>query len=150
MNQDSTGVHYLFYQIYKLNADLVAVSANSKLNEYVSNILFVTNVPPYLEEQHMKSIFNCYGKVDHVMFDLKPTANNFASYLKEQENLRNKTKLYFNIDCKNDSNVKYSYKDCYVFFNQTEAIERAMVKQKNERLVTIGSPTHIGIKSNLT
>ena len=148
MNTESTTIHYLFYQIFKLNADLVAASANSQLNEYVSNIIFVTNLPPYLEDQHVKSIFNCYGKVDHVMFNTKPNAKSFESYLEEQENLKNKMKLYFKSN-KNDSDKKYGYKDCYVFFNQPEAVERAIAKQKNDRIVIIGSLNHIGIKSNL-
>jgi hypothetical protein len=146
LNTESTAIHYLFYQIYKLNADLVAASAKSQLNEYVTNILFVTNLPPYLEEQHIKSIFNCYGKVDHVMFNIKPNPKNFDSYLKEQDNLKNKIKLYFNSD-KNDSDLACGYKDCYVFFNQSEAVERAMARQKNDRIVIIGSLTQIGIKS---
>ena len=125
---------------------MLALNASkSQLNEYVSNILFVTNLPPYLEEQMVKSVFNCFGKVDHVLFDAKPTAKNFDAYLIEQENSKNKIKSYFNDDI--GSQKSFGYRDAYVLFNQSQAIERAMIKPKNDRIVTVGSVVNTGVKS---
>ena len=129
--------------------------SDSKFNNNDKKILFVTNVPSYLNEQHVKSVFSCFGKINHIIFNLKPTKKNLL-----QSQSSKSDKLYFKKvggggeEELNEFVVDVSgsgFKHAYVLFDETISIEKAMEKKLNwdpKKCINLTSQiTNTGFKS---
>ena len=141
-NQETKSAHHVFYRRYKPNRNedldkLIASDSSETNSALASRTLFVNGLPPYLNVEGTRNVFNIFGQIEHVLMFEKPQSTPFSHISKGQG--------YFTPD-ESKSN---SFKVAYIVYNQAGSVDKALKKLvTEERIVsTKQNPIPVGFKS---
>lgn len=160
LNKDVKSHHCLYYKPHKLNSQK---SEDESSNDLSSRTLFVYNVPPYAaNETALKTVFSCFGRVEHVLLYAKPKRNPFADLISSQST--QESSYFKNVSFDEEENefsmvetetnaddAKFCFKVAYLVFAESEAVDRAQNKPFGDkpRFLQDSSSSYIkvGLKS---
>ena len=95
--------------------------------------LFILNIPPFINEQHIRYLFEKCGKIVRVFFDEKPSFQTATSMLEKIQKLDSKTDqqdksaipLGFSSSVFEENEI-FNYKICHVVFAKLSALSNAL------------------------
>ena len=126
------------------------------MNDFNTKTLFVTNIPPYFDEQGIRNVFNYFGKVDYALIYSQPTSNPFAKLnsvasssdkKKKPSYFSDTLKLNVNEFVSDETNV--DFRVAYIVFNQTQSMEKALKKPLVDKERTLFNSKDSNVKTGL-
>ncbi|XP_045766576.1 ribosomal RNA-processing protein 7 homolog A [Maniola jurtina] len=119
INEQSTSPHIIYFKEH-----IVREHTNDKPS---GRTLFIINVPPYADENGLKNAFSEAGKVNSVIFSLKPSSNTQSNRFITEK-------------------CKQSFKVCYLVFKKVSELNKALELKKLQPMHSNGHEINVGMK----
>lgn len=129
-DENSGVVRHLFIKQFTLK-----YHKNENDDKPENKTLSIISVPPFVNEQHIRYLFDNCGKIIRIFFQEKPSLSSVSNIYNKIQCLNGEEqKITSVMDLIKHKNEINCYKVCYVVFNKTSGLSNALKMAETEKI----------------